>query len=202
MFICLNCEKEFDDALRAKPNNQCRPCKNAYAREWRKQNPDRVRVLNQIYYKMSGDEVRAQQAEYRAKPENREKARLKTRAWYGENKERAAEVAKLYAERRRPMAAARHKKRMQNDPEYAARYRLHMRVCRAQRRAAEAAGIARFYVAQIKAIYAACPVGMEVDHIHPLLGENFSGLHVPWNLQYLPMLENRVKGSKMLEEHL
>lgn len=34
-----------------------------------------------------------------------------------------------------------------------------------------------------------------VDHIHPLEGENFQGLHVPWNLQVLTVQENVLKGS-------
>lgn len=48
----------------------------------------------------------------------------------------------------------------------------------------------------VSEIYRNCPKGCWVDHIHPLHGENICGLHVPWNLQYLPFKENIIKGNK------
>jgi len=50
---------------------------------------------------------------------------------------------------------------------------------------------------ELAEIYKNRPDGYHVDHIIPLSNENVCGLHVSWNLQYLPAVENCTKGNKV-----
>jgi hypothetical protein len=64
--------------------------------------------------------------------------------------------------------------------------------------AIEQAQIQEFYdIAAAKTMQTGVKYG--VDHIHPLKGNGFNGLHVPWNLQVITCAENSKKNNKAPE---
>ena len=69
------------------------------------------------------------------------------------------------------------------------RKRLRKRTCRQRK-------LSSVTWKEIADVYDKCPKGHEVDHIIPLHGKNVSGLHVPWNFQYLSKDDNGDKSNK------
>ena len=112
---------------------------------------------------------------------------IRVKAWNAANKER-----------KKQSNAEWHKSKL-NDPKHKAKRRYHWANRRARKLQATPKWLTKEQMQQIKQFYIDCPIGFEVDHIVPLKGNNVSGLHAPWNLQWLPDIVNRMKSNRVTD---
>jgi 5-methylcytosine-specific restriction endonuclease McrA len=151
---------------------------------YRRKNREKLAADMRERRKANPDAARQAEAKWRAA--NPEKLLVKEQRRYGCPK-RKAWTADWHRNNREKLL-----------PGEARRRALHPEIHReanARRRALQEQATLPGYTHEIRAIYAACPDGSEVDHIVPLRGRLVCGLHVPWNLQYLTSDKNRRKGN-------
>lgn len=174
-----------------------------WQRKWRAKNPnyyrnyfsrhrDRQKIADRKFYIANHEErksntrawesanqekVSAYRIEYYAI--NREKKLAASREWHIKNAKKVSERKRAwnqsYPEKAREISARRHARKINAMPKWLTKVEL----------------------ANIKIIYAqAVHARMTVDHIVPLQGRLVCGLHVPWNLQLLPFLDNVRKSNR------
>lgn len=122
-----------------------------------------------------------------ANPASKEVDRLAKQAWRRNNPEKAKAAIAAWRLNNKHKECAK-----------AARYL-------ARKRVATVGWLTDIQKMQIDWFYAAAKmmtettgIKHEVDHIHPLQGNGFVGLHVPWNLRVIPKRENQSKGNKLI----
>lgn len=126
-------------------------------------------------------------AKIKSNPERLARERAAKDLWRKNNPEKAKIAISNWAAKNRPRQTAKCAKR------------------RAKKKLATLKWLSDIHMQQINWFYAAAKmmtettgIKHEVDHIHPIQGENFTGLHVPWNLRCIPKFDNRSKGNKLL----
>lgn len=124
---------------------------------------------------------------------NRARSRMREDPIFKEESlRRVTEWGKKNKERRQMVSSKRRKERYSEDSVYRARIKAQAAEYRARKgRATLGEGDSK----ELQRIYLECPQGFEVDHIVPLKNSIVCGLHVPWNLQYLPPSVNRSKNN-------
>lgn len=158
-------------------------------RMWRQKNAERVKAYDKARYWANREERLARSKAWAAK--NSDVACARSKAWKQANREH------VNAQKRAQRASNPEKARAAEKRKYHAKpgvykSRRNGRLKQATPPWVDHAAIRVFY--DLAAV-----LGMHVDHIHPLKGRNFCGLHVPWNLQLLTASENAAKGNKLVD---
>lgn len=137
--------------------------------------------------------------------ENKDRVKTTSKQWRDANKDKKTQMDKAYYEKNKSSISAKQKDyyertkvfRLKTQKSYydTNRADFYARVAKRRGRLKEATP-SWCDMDKIKEIYRNCPIGHQVDHIVPIQGKNVCGLHVSWNLQYLPTAENLAKGNK------
>ena len=160
-----------------------------YARQYSKDNVDKIKAYNKVKY----DKIKDRLSEYNKKryKEKREEILAKVQAYRDNHKEKIKQRDRDYAKRNPHVGRA-----------IKANYKK-------SKKKATPAWLTKEHYDQIRefhklAIEMQKETGIEhhVDHIVPLQGLTVSGLHVPWNLRVISHSENRSKSNKLLQELL
>lgn len=176
---CTKCfeEKPYNDFPKASSGkgdfyglrSQCKKCHSKANILWHKNNYKKSKENHDKWIK-----------------ENLDKVKAYSKKWIFENKEKHAETNRQWKKNNASRNSANSSRK------------------RAAQLSATPAWLSAIQLAQIQEIYdIALAVSVQtgikhhVDHVHPLQGNNFSGLHVPWNMQILTAKENIIKKNKI-----
>lgn len=179
-YSCIGCGKEKSAAY--EKTDKCKAVRKLYQEnnkeflkkvmaDWRVENKKRIAAVNKDWYER-----------VKKTPEFKELSAARDKANYAKKKEYFAQ---------------KHKKWVAANPDKWKAMHKHNEIVR--RRLLGAQKLAQTFSKETRAFYAKCPTGFHVDHIIPIKGRGVSGLHVPWNLQYLPAKENMSKGNRFIE---
>lgn len=170
------CSKKGCSKTARKVTGICRPC---YQADYRKNNAEKRAAYAKEYHK-----------DYYLR--NKEQILEKNRAWFRANPERKKELYREWCKNNPEKYKARVKRLREQNAEY---YKQYNRSYGRKKRVKEATP-KWVDKKQLKKIYMERPEGFHVDHVIPINGKGVCGLHVPWNLQYLPASVNIKKGNK------
>jgi hypothetical protein len=171
------------DAMRYVSNSKCVDCASSYMSDYYQKNKDYfISKVRQWQYD-NDDKLVKHRADYYNR--NKKSILLKKSVSYAAN----SEYFTSYYKANREDQIARVRDYQKRNPGKVNAHTAQRRVNLVQRSFTKWDDV-------ITLIYEDCPDGYHVDHIDPINAIDRSGLHVPWNLQYLPALDNHQKSNK------
>ena len=209
--VVCNCFKilsEFptDNKSRDRLRNRCKVCAADYKRAHSAKNKETISEKRRAFRAENKERISAQRKISRSKPENKQRkaaydkarreadknlAKERVEEWKSKNKEKHRETANSNAR----------KLRAENPSKYRAKVAARRAgVKMAMPKWADKALINEQYLIA-SSLQESTGIPHHVDHFHPLVGHNYSGLHVPWNLRVASATENIKKSNKFPEEH-
>jgi len=182
--------------------NICKLCDSKKSSKWHFENPEKSKIRG-ARYRSNNKEYILQRD--RDKYYSDKEIILKKRKEYYENNKYFVikKVLNYQKENREVNRRAQRKHYTNNKIQYMSRS-AHRRASKLQ---ATPIWLNEIHKMQIQWFYSASKMMTEtsgvkhhVDHIHPLQGDGFSGLHVPWNLRVIKAEENISKNNKLPQE--
>ena len=164
---------------------RCPNCKKESNRKWNDKNPEKVKAIMKKYYQNNKDKFQEyDKIRYSA---NKENIKANVVMWRKINSDKVKIFQKSWRDSNRAkcnaLAAKRRASQLQATPSWLTFEHF--------------IEIEQFYIDTKELQWLSDPTDpLEVDHIVPLQGNNVCGLHVPWNLQIIPMSKNRSKSNK------
>lgn len=200
---CIFCKKTETPQWYAGPS-----CKSCYRKQDRIKNREKYDARDRANYQKTKEKRLEQAKKYYQKNSEHIKARTKAHRqkvgdqrrlgymaeWNDKNKEKMFKYFSNYRNENREKVRKAWRDWNRRNKEYRAFMTAKRR---AKKLKATPSWLTKEQLHEIKEIYKNCPSGYDVDHIVPLQGETVSGLHVPWNLQYLLSAENRSKSNNL-----
>jgi hypothetical protein len=190
--LLCNFSKNIDSKDRHRPD-----CKNC-VRKRNDLNKEKIAAKRASYYQANKNKIAESDALYYQA--NKEQIA----EYYKSNKERISLKKAEYQKANKDKIALRMSKYQKDNKD---KINAHSAKRRAAKLKATPCWLTESDFEQIKQFYTlaltleiATGEKYHVDHIIPLQGKNVCGLHVPWNLQVLPAIENKSKSNKLLQD--